>query len=159
MAHHPTPPAEVHRATFAELSPQTLYGILRLRSEVFVVEQQCAFLDLDDRDHELDAEHLWTSDEAGVTATLRLLDEGGSTWSMGRVVARADMRSRGVAAHLVSVGLDRVRDLGATTVQIGAQAHLRDWYARFGFTQSGPEYLEDSIPHLPMVMELGTPPA
>jgi ElaA protein len=143
-------PPTVHRARFADLSAQDLYGILRLRSDVFVVEQDCVFLDLDDRDHEPEAEHLWTSDEAGVTATLRLLHEGGASWSIGRVVARADVRSRGVAAHLVQAGLDRLRELGAETVRIGAQAQLRDWYARFGFAQSGPRYLEDGILHLPM---------
>ena len=148
-------PPTVHRSRFADLSPQDLYGILRLRSEVFVVEQDCVFLDLDDRDHEADAEHLWTTDQSGVTATLRLLHEGDGTWSIGRVVARADARSRGVAAHLLHAGLDRLRELGAETVRIGAQAQLRDWYARFGFAQSGPRYLEDGILHLPMSLTLG----
>lgn len=149
-----TPPT-VHRARFADLSPQDLYGILRLRSDVFVVEQDCVFLDLDDRDHEPTAEHLWTTDEAGVSATLRLLHDGGAAWSIGRVVARADVRSRGVAAHLVRAGLDRLADLGAETVHLGAQAQLRDWYARFGFRPSGPRYLEDGILHLPMSRTLG----
>lgn len=149
-------PPTVHRARFADLSPQDLYGILRLRSDVFVVEQDCVFLDLDDRDHEADAEHLWTTDGAGVVATLRLLHEGDATWSIGRVVARADARSRGVAAHLLQAGLDRLRELGAETVHIGAQAQLRDWYARFGFAESGPRYLEDGILHLPMSLRLGT---
>lgn len=148
-----TPPT-VHRATFAELSPHDLYALLRLRSDVFVVEQDCVFLDLDDRDHEPSAEHLWTSDAAGVTASLRLLDEGDGTWSIGRVVTRADVRSRGLAAHLLRAGLHRLRELGATTVRIGAQAHLREWYGRFGFAQSGPQYLEDGIPHVPMQLEL-----
>lgn len=147
----------VHRATFDDLSPHDLYAILRLRSDVFVVEQQCVFLDLDDHDREPGAEHLWTTDDAGVTATLRLLPGEDGTWRMGRVVARADVRRRGVAAHLVRAGLDRLRELDATTVQIGAQAQLRDWYARFGFAQCGPRYLEDGILHLPMSLELGGP--
>jgi ElaA protein len=154
MAHDATTPADVHRATFAELTTDDLYGVLRLRSSVFVLEQDCAFLDLDDRDREPGAEHLWIADEAGVTATLRLLPEGGGTWHLGRVVTRADVRSRGVAAQLVRAGLDRLRALGATTVEIGAQAQLRDWYARFGFSQSGPRYLEDGILHLPMALDL-----
>lgn len=144
----------VQRATFDELSPHDLYAILTLRSAVFVVEQDCVFLDLDDRDHEPEAEHLWTADSVGVTATLRLLHEGGSTWSIGRVVARRDVRSRGLAAHLLGAGLHRLRELGATTVQIGAQAQLRDWYARFGFAPSGPRYLEDGILHVPMALDL-----
>ena len=151
-----TPPT-VHRATFEELSPSDLYGILRLRSDVFVVEQDCVFLDLDDRDHEPSAEHLWTVDASGVTATLRLLDEGAGTWSLGRVVARADVRSRGIAAHLLRAGIDRLRELGALDVHIGAQAYLREWYARFGFTQCGPRYLEDGITHVPMDLDLTDP--
>jgi ElaA protein len=147
-------PPTVHRARFADLSTRDLYGILRLRSDVFVVEQDCVFLDLDDRDHEADAEHLWTADGSGVVATLRLLHEGDGTWSIGRVVARADARRRGVAAHLLQAGLDRLRELGAETVRIGAQAQLRDWYARFGFAQCGPRYLEDGILHVPMSLRL-----
>ena len=149
-----TPPT-VHGARFADLSVHDLYSILRLRSDVFVVEQDCVFLDLDDRDQEATTEHLWTTDDAGVTATLRLLHEGATSWSIGRVVARADVRSRGIAALLVRAGLDRLGELGAETVHIGAQAQLRDWYARFGFTPSGPRYLEDGILHLPMSRTLG----
>lgn len=144
----------VQRATFDELSPHQLYALLQLRSDVFVVEQACVFLELDGQDHLPGAEHLWTADDAGVTSTLRLLPGAGGTWHLGRVVARRDARSRGVAARLVQAGLDRLRELGATRVEIGAQAHLHDWYARFGFVQSGPGYLEDGIPHLPMALEL-----
>jgi ElaA protein len=153
----PTPTPEVHRATFDELPAHVLYGMLRLRSEVFVVEQACVFLDLDDRDHEPDAEHLWTADDAGVSGTVRLLHEDGPGWSIGRVVVRADVRSQGIAGRLVRAALERLAELGAATVHIGAQAHLRDWYARFGFAPSGPRYVEDGIPHLPMSLELGTP--
>ena len=145
---------QVHRAAFAELSPRRLYDLLRLRSDVFVVEQDCTFLEMDGRDHEPDAEHLWTVDERGVTATLRLLRDHGDDWSIGRIVTRPDVRSSGVAALLVRAGLDRLRHLGATSVHIGAQAQLRDWYARFGFVQDGPRYLEDGILHVPMSLEL-----
>lgn len=147
----------VRRATFDQLSNGDLYAILRLRSEVFVVEQGCVFLDLDGRDLEPSAEHLWTTDAAGVTGTVRLLDEGSGTWSIGRVVARPDVRSRGVAAHLMRAGLDRLRELRATTVRLGAQARLDDWYARFGFAPSGPRYLEDGILHVPMSLDLDDP--
>lgn len=146
---------KVHRAAFDELSPRQLYALLRLRSDVFVVEQECVFLELDDRDHEPDAEHLWTADDRGVTATLRLLRDQGDAWSIGRVVTRPDVRSQGVAADLVQAGLDRLGELGARTVHLGAQAQLRDWYARFGFALSGPRYLEDGILHVPMSLDLG----
>lgn len=152
------PPATVHRARFVDLTAADLYGLLRLRSEVFVVEQDCVFLDLDDRDREPDAEHLWISDERGVVALVRLLREtaGGRTgeWSMGRVVARSDARSTGAASHVVRAGLDRLRELGCRSVLIGAQAQLTGWYARFGFAPSGPRYLEDGILHVPMRLDL-----
>ena len=151
----PMPTPEVHRATFDQLRGDVVYGLLRLRSEVFVVEQACVFLDLDDRDREPDAEHLWTADGAGVSGTLRLLHEGGADWSVGRVAVRADVRSHGLAGLLVGTGLDRLAELGAATVHLGAQAQLRGWYARFGFTPSGPRYVEDGILHLPMSLELG----
>ena len=144
----------VRRARFDELDAHVLYELLRLRSAVFVVEQDCVFLDLDGSDHEPGVEHLWIRDDAGVTATLRLLPGDGGTWHLGRLVARADVRSQGVAAHLVRVALDRLRELGATRVEIGAQAQLRDWYARFGFRQSGPRYLEDGILHVTMSRNL-----
>ncbi|MDE0802981.1 MAG: hypothetical protein OSA99_06615, partial [Acidimicrobiales bacterium] len=90
----------ISRARFADLDPRDLYDILRLRSAVFVVEQDCVFLDLDGRDHEGDAEHLWIRDDAGVVAALRILQPGSDDSSIGRVVTRADARSAGVASAL-----------------------------------------------------------
>lgn len=146
----PHPVGAVQRARFDELDARTLYDLLRLRCDVFVVEQDCAFLDLDGRDLEPDAEQLWIADEAGVAAELRLLHERGHEWSLGRVVARADVRSTGVASRLLRAGLDRLRELGCRSVTIGAQAHLVDWYGRFGFERAGARYLEDGILHVPM---------
>lgn len=145
---------DVQRARFDDLDVRVLYDLLRLRSDVFVVEQDCVFLDLDERDHEIDAEHLWIADDGGVAATLRLLHESGNRWSIGRVVARADCRSTGIASRLLRAGIDRLAALGAETVVIGAQAYLTDWYARFGFVPDGPRYLEDGILHRPMRLDL-----
>lgn len=145
----------VHRSSFDELTPRQLYDLLQLRSDVFVVEQACVFLDLDGRDHEPDAEHLWIDDDRGVAAALRLLREDGDRWSIGRIVSRADARSRGVAATLVRAGLARLDERGCRTVDIGAQAQLAGWYRGLGFEQHGPRYLEDGILHLPMRRELG----
>ncbi len=140
----------VHRARFDDLSPRTLYDLLRLRSEVFVVEQDCVFLDMDGRDHDPDAVHLWTEDEAGVTATVRLLDTSRSESSIGRVVTRSDARSNGVASALMREAIAVLEDGPTESIVLGAQAHLADWYGRFGFTVSGPGYDEDGIPHVPM---------
>lgn len=151
-------PATVHRARFDDLDPRTLYELLRLRSDVFVVEQDCVFLDIDGHDHDPDTEHLWIADDDGIAVELRLLraptDEAPEQWSIGRVVARPDVRSTGVASQLLWAGLDRLRELGCRSVVIGAQAYLRDWYGRFGFVPAGPDYLEDGIPHVPMRRDL-----
>lgn len=141
---------EVHRAGFDDLTPRQLYDILRLRSEVFVVEQECAFLDLDGRDHEPATEHLWTEDAAGATGVARLLHEHDDVWSIGRVVTRPDVRSTGVAGRLLAAAIEAVEARGATTTLLNAQAHLAGWYGRYGFEVCGPAYVEDGIPHVPM---------
>lgn len=142
--------SDIQRARFADLSARDLYDILRLRAEVFVVEQDCAFLDLDGRDHEPAAEHMWIRDHEGVAATLRVLDEGGAVWSIGRVVTRPDVRSTGIGAALMEAAIALLEERGTDEIRLGAQAHLADWYGRFGFEVSGPGYVEDDIPHLPM---------
>ena len=150
-------PLHVHRARFDELEGRVLYQLLRLRSDVFVVEQDCVFPELDGRDLETEAEHLWIADDdGGIVATLRLLREDATTWSMGRIVARPSSRSTGAASTIVRAGLERLRSLGAATVVIGAQAQLLGWYRRFGFAPSGPRYLEDGILHVPMSLDLAT---
>lgn len=145
--------SQVQRARFEALSNRDLYDILRLRSEVFVVEQACAFLDIDGRDHEPTTEHLWVRDDDGVAGALRLLDEGDGVWSIGRVVTRPDARSSGVGARLMQEAIAHLDGIGCTAILLGAQAHLADWYGRFGFEISGPGYLEDDIPHVPMRRE------
>lgn len=146
----------IHRRPFRELTPDDLYEILRLRSDVFVVEQACLFLELDDRDREDRAELLWTRDDHGVTGTARILHEHDDTWSVGRIVTRADVRSRGIGGNILSTAIGLLEARGATSVLLKAQSHLADWYARFGFEVSGPEYVEDGIPHVPMARRSGS---
>ena len=136
-----------------ELPTTALYGILRLRAEVFVVEQACVYLDPDGRDLEPSTRHLWVEDEPGgaVVAALRVLRESDGATSIGRVVTAPTHRSRGLAAELVKTALAGI-GAGAGPVRINAQSHLVDWYARFGFAPAGDEFLEDGIPHTPMAM-------
>lgn len=139
---------EVRAATLAELEPGTLYRILALRSAVFVVEQNCVYLDLDGRDLEPSARQLWIEDDAGeVLATLRMLLDADGQYRIGRVATAVPARGQGLAARLMERALDLI---GAAPAVLGAQSYLVDWYARFGFVPSGPEYLEDGIPHTPM---------
>ncbi len=141
----------IHRSRFDDLHPRDLYDILRLRSEIFVVEQDCVFLDLDGRDHDEDALHLWIRDERGVIGAVRILDPGTDDASIGRVVTRPDARSSGVASSLMREAVALLDDRGASDIHLGAQTHLARWYERFGFEISGPGYDEDGIPHVPMI--------
>jgi ElaA protein len=137
---------KLHDRTFAEIEPQTLYGILRLRAEVFVVEQACAYLDLDGRDLESTTRQLWFEDDAGtVIATARVLDDA-DTRRIGRIATHPDHRGEGLAGQLVEHFL--ASSLGPW--RLDAQSYLVEWYARFGFAVDGPEYLEDGILHVPM---------
>jgi len=138
----------VHRSHAADLDPVTLYRILALRAEVFVVEQDCAYLDPDGHDLEPGVLQLWVEDGHEVVATARLLPEGGGT-RIGRVVTAAHARGRGLAARLVEHAL--ASSPGPWV--LGAQSHLAGWYGDFGFVVDGDEYLEDGIPHVPMRRE------
>lgn len=140
--------ATVRAARFDQLDTRVLHDLLRLRVDVFVVEQNCPYPEIDGRDTEPATEHLWMDVEGQVAATVRTLVDADGTRRLGRVATHADHRGHGYAAALVDEGLRR---LGEGPVHIGAQAHLEGWYERMGFRRSGPDYLEDGIPHLPMV--------
>ena len=101
------------------------------------------------RDVEPTTEHLWFEADGEVLATIRVLDDG-VTRAIGRVATAAPARGRGLAARLIEAALSSYGD-GPLT--LGAQAHLEGWYARFGFRRSGPGYVEDGIPHVPMRRE------
>lgn len=133
-------------APLREMSPITLYGILQLRADVFIVEQECAYPDLDGRDLDEGALQLWIEDDRKVLATARLLTEGDER-RIGRVVTSSAARGSGYAAQILG---EAMRLAEGRAIRIDAQAHLEFWYARFGFSVTGPEFLEDGIPHVPM---------
>lgn len=144
-----TSPA-IRSAVFADLDAPTLYAILQLRSDVFVVEQRCAYRELDGRDTEPTTTHLWIADDGGaVGAYLRALDEGDGTTRIGRVVTAPALRGHGLADRLVRHAVASAD--GA--VVAAAQAHLADWYGRRGFVAIGPRFVEDGIEHVPMRRE------
>ncbi len=137
----------LRRACFADLDAATLYELLRLRVDVFVVEQACPYPELDGRDTEPGTEHRWFADDGGhPLAYVRVLVEPDGSQRLGRVVTRPDARSDGLARRLVE---DVLADAPGP-VHADAQSHLRAWYEGLGFEVSGPEYVEDGIPHLPM---------
>lgn len=140
-------------ATGTDLSACDLHDILRLRVDIFVVEQACPYPELDGLDMLESTRHVWFADDAGPTSYLRILgdpnsvDIVGEIWRIGRVVTRADMRGAGLAARLMRAAIELVG--GAETV-LDAQSHLQDFYASLGFLKVGEEYIEDGIPHVPM---------
>jgi len=142
-------PAEltVHTARFDEVTPRRLYGILKLRSEIFVVEQNCVYLDMDGRDAEPSALHMWMESSDGeVVAALRILEEGSGVHLIGRVVTRVDFRRAGLGERLMRAAIATA----GLPIEIGAQARLAGWYARLGFARCSDEYVEDGIAHVRM---------
>ena len=153
MASSTPPDLPLRRARFAELTPFEVYDLCRLRVDVFVVEQECPYHELDGRDTEPTTEHLWYEADGTVVATIRLLDDGASR-AIGRVATATAARGLGLAARLIEEGIALCGDVPVT---LGAQAHLESWYERFGFRRSGPGYVEDGIPHVPMRREPTVP--
>ncbi|MFK7913825.1 MAG: GNAT family N-acetyltransferase [Pseudomonadales bacterium] len=130
---------------FDELTNRVLIGLLQLRSEVFVLEQDCVYLDIDGRDQEPGTRHIWLQDGPEIIACLRLLQDD-QAQRIGRVVTAQAHRSKGYSAQLIEHTL--THSTGPWV--LSAQAQLEHWYQRFGFECCGPGYLEDGLPHVPM---------
>lgn len=156
----PSPvPADVHwrSCPFEVLTTVDLYALLQLRAEVFVVEQACAFQDLDGRDQQ--AVHLMgeMSDGSGraqLLAYARLLPAGTAFTeaSIGRVVTAGSTRGTGLGHQLMQASIQALHRLwGEQAIRIGAQAHLEAFYQQHGFEPEGDIYLEDGIEHVEML--------
>jgi ElaA protein len=141
---------------FNDLSAGELYQIMALRQEVFVVEQNCPYLDADGKD--VGAWHCMCRDEQGdLVAYTRLLPKGLSYEhypSIGRVVNSPAVRGTGVGRLLMKKSIALcVRIFGNESIKIGAQRYLLQFYESLGFRSTGEEYMEDGIPHVKMVLE------
>jgi ElaA protein len=137
---------EVRVAAFDELEPRTAYQLWQLRESVFVVEQSCPYPELDGRDLEPDTRHLWVERDGVPVGCLRLIDDVGQV-RIGRVAVAQEHRGAGLADALLTAALAVSPD---RDVVLDAQTYLEQWYARFGFRATGPEFLDDGIPHVPM---------
>lgn len=139
---------------FQDLTPAELYDIMAIRQEVFVVEQNCPYLDADGKDPA--SWHLMGRDEQGrLLCYTRLLPEGVSYpgfTSIGRVVSSPAARGTGVGRALMRQSIEMCRHLfGDRPIKIGAQTYLLRFYESLGFESTGEQYLEDGIPHTKMV--------
>ena len=139
--------------TFAELTVNELYDLLKLRSEVFVVEQKCIFLDIDNNDQKAFHTIGYIGEE--VVATTRLFDKDimyDGYQSIGRVVGSPRHRGLGIGKALMQYSIQECERLfGKGPIKIGAQLYLKKFYGEQGFEQSGDVYLEDEIDHIPMI--------
>lgn len=138
---------------FEQLSVHQLYDLLKLRSDVFVVEQTCVYPDLDNHDRHTGTRHLLGYQGDKLVAYLRLLPAG-VTYdhiSIGRVATAPDARAQGLGHQLLIQGLQEAEQAWPEqTIEIGAQSHLQHYYGRYGFVACSEEYLEDGIPHIDM---------
>lgn len=145
-----------HSIPFSELSTQQLYQLLKLRVDVFVVEQNCPYPELDGKDTLAGVEHLLGYADAELVACARLLPPGTSydNMSIGRVATKQSARGDGLGHQLIKEALTRCEALWPNkTIDIGAQQHLENFYASHGFETISEMYLEDDIPHVDMRLE------
>lgn len=134
---------------FDRLDPHAVYAVAQLRQQVFVVEQECPYPDLDGRDVEDGTRHVLLLDDTPGSALLgyaRVLDDG-DVWRIGRVLLDVPARGQGLADVVMRTALSVCR---GRDVVLDAQSPLARWYATFGFVVDGPEFVEDGIPHVPM---------
>lgn len=142
---------------FQELTGNQLFDLLQLRVDVFVVEQQCAYPELDVYDRHAETRHLSGRDERGqLIAYARILPPGliFTESSLGRLVVKGDARGKGIGHELLSTALDFIqKEWPGNAVRIHAQEYLQQFYARYDFTRISDVYLDDGIPHVEMRRE------
>ena len=146
------PKYQIEYTPFAKLTPYELYAIIRLRNEVFVVEQNCVFQDADNKDP--DCHHLMIWDNENLVAYSRLLYPGLAYeyMSIGRVISSPAYRGSGAGKLLMERSIEACRELfGEGPIQIGAQLYLKKFYESLGFVQISDIYLEDNIQHILML--------
>lgn len=137
---------------FNELNIEEIYKILALRNEIFIVEQECPYLDCDDKD--LNSYHLFLRENGEIVSYLRILEKGVSydEISIGRVAVKKSYRGKGISRKMMLKAIEFIENnLSENTIKIQAQAYLLDFYRSLGFNAVSDEYLEDNIPHIDMI--------
>ncbi len=140
---------------FHELTVDELYEILKLRVSVFVVEQNCPYMEVDDLDQS--AIHVYLKDDNGIQAYLRVMDKNMSREyvSIGRVIAAK--RRCGLGSKILSEGIRQaIESFGAEKIYLEAQTYAKGFYEKQGFKQVSEEFLEDGIPHVKMILEVSS---
>ncbi|WP_204745461.1 GNAT family N-acetyltransferase [Glycomyces paridis] len=141
--------SEIRQAAFGELDGAAVFGLARLRQSVFVVEQECAYPDLDGHDTDPETRHFWIEGGEGAVACLRLLrDSAVGGWRIGRVCCAPSERGTGLSGRLMAAALAAVGP-GAEVV-LDSQTYAAGFYRKHGFEIDGEEFVEDGIAHVPM---------
>lgn len=139
----------LHKKTFQELTTAELYELLRIRNDVFVVEQNCPYQDLDYDDQP--ALHLWLTDQEKIVALCRVCPAGThmEEVSIGRVITT--VRGKGYGKQIMLAGIEAAREhFGATRIDLEAQEYAKGFYEQVGFEQSSDPFILDGIPHIKM---------
>lgn len=137
---------------FDRLTPREVYEILKVRTAVFVVEQECPYQEVDGTDY--DSLHVWLEEDDNIVAYLRVFekDKEKNMVQIGRVLSAR--RGEGLGAKILEHGIEAARlELNAESIFIEAQTYALPFYEKFGFKACGEEFLEDGIPHTPMMLE------
>lgn len=140
---------------FDELSTRELYDILSLREEIFIVEQDCPYHDLDYKDQK--SMHLYKVEDDKIVSYVRILPKGVSyekSPSIGRVITRKEYRKKGYSKEVLTKAIDYILNtFMESTIEISAQEYLIKFYSEFGFEKRGEVYLEDNLPHIHMIFD------
>lgn len=146
---------EISKKTFQELTLSELYNILKLRSEVFVVEQDCVYLDVDGKDEK--ALHIIGYSDGELAAYTRCFkpDDYFKEASIGRVVVNKSHRNKGLAHLIMEESIEAIINrYQSNQIKVSAQTYLKNFYEAHGFKKKGEEYLEDGIPHISMILNI-----
>jgi ElaA protein len=139
---------KIHKKQFEELDLHSLYNILKLRNEVFIVEQNCPYQDIDDKDQQ--SIHIFSEVEGKIISYLRIIPE--IVPAIGRLVVRQDFRNKGHARKLMLKAIEEIKpELKKKEIKLQAQFYLLEFYESLGFRQTSETYLEDGIPHVDML--------
>ena len=139
----------IHIKPFKELTLHDLYSFLKLRVDIFVVEQNCPYPELDGADEK--AIHLYIKEDDAVIAYLRIIPSKTGTARIGRVVTKIEHRGKGLSSQLMKRAMEYIREhYPEDTMILSAQEHLKEYYGSFGFKAVSEVYLEDGIPHVDM---------
>ena len=136
---------------FNEIDSKTLHNIFLLRSEVFIVEQECAYQDIDGKDFK--SIHIIGKQKGEIIAYSRIMSLNNEFCSIGRVLVKKELRKKGIGIKLMTKTIEEATsEYNSRKIKISAQEYLKNFYTNLGFNHTGKCYLEDGIPHIEMIL-------